>query len=118
MTGQVADRRRSSPRWTCSSTRPGASRSAWSCWRAWHEEVAVVAVGDGGARDIVEDGVSGVLVAQPDAGLIAAGVGSLLEDDERRRRIATAGRERLLAHFTAQRMTERMQDVLEDLRPR
>jgi len=85
---------------------------------AMAQEVAVVAVGDGGARDIVEDGVSGVLVARPDAALIAAGVGAMLDDDGRRQRIAAAGRERLLARFTAQRMTDRLQDMLEDLRPR
>lgn len=82
------------------------------------QQVAVVAVGDAGPRDIVEDGVSGVLVARADAGLIAAGVDGLLVDGQRRRRIAAAGRERLMARFTAQTMTERLQDVLEDLRPR
>ncbi len=81
------------------------------------QEVAVVAIGDGGARDIVEDGVCGVLVARPDAALIAAGVGGLL-DGEVRQRMAAAGRRRVLAHFTAKRMTERLEDVLEELRPR
>lgn len=80
--------------------------------------VAVVAVGDAGPRDIVEDGVSGVLVKGPDAALLAEAIGGLLVEGERRRLIAAAGRERLLARFTAQRMTERLQDVLEDLRPR
>lgn len=82
------------------------------------QEVAVVAVGDAGPRDIIDDGVSGVLVARPDAELLATGIGGLLADGERRRRIAAAGRERVMARFTAQRMTERLQDVLEELLPR
>lgn len=82
------------------------------------QEVAVLAVGDAGPWDIIEDGVCGVLVAQSDADLIATGIDALLVCDARRRRIAVAGRERVLACFTAQRMTDRLQDVLEDLRPR
>lgn len=82
------------------------------------QEVAVVAVGDAGPRDIIEDGVSGVLVSEPQADLIAAGIEGLLGDGGRRRRIAVAGRERLLERFTAQRMTDRLQDILEELRPR
>jgi D-inositol-3-phosphate glycosyltransferase len=81
------------------------------------QEVAVVAVGDAGPRDIIEHDLSGLLVAQPDASQLAAAVEGLLVDGERRRRVAAAGRERLLARFTARRMTERLQDVLEDLRP-
>lgn len=82
------------------------------------QEVAVVAIGDAGPRDIIEDGVSGLLVARPEAPLIAAGIEGLLGDEQRRRRIAAAGRDRLMERFTAQIMTERLQDVLEDLRPR
>lgn len=79
------------------------------------QETAIVAVGDGGPRDIIEDGVSGVLVARPEARLLADAVAELLADDDRRRRIAAAGRDRLLDNFTAERMTEQLQDVLEEL---
>lgn len=81
------------------------------------QEVAVVAVGDAGPWDIIQDGVSGVLVAHPEAGEITSAINGLLVDGARRHRIARAGREQVLARFTAQRMTERLQDVLEELRP-
>lgn len=81
------------------------------------QEVAVVAVGDAGPREIIQDGVCGVLVAAPDSAILAAGIEGLLCDGQRRSQIAAAGRERVLAHFTAQRMTDRIQDVLEELCP-
>jgi len=51
-------------------------------------------------------------------GLALAGAERPPRRARRRQRIAAAGRERLLARFTAQRMTDRLQDMLEDLRPR
>lgn len=79
------------------------------------QEVAVVAVSDAGPKDIIQDGVSGVLVADSDSGHIAAGIDRLLDDEIRRRQIAGAGRDRVLAGFTAEKMTERLQDTLEEL---
>jgi len=56
--------------------------------------VPVVATQSGGPSDIIEQGVSGVLVPPGDAEALGAVVRSLLADPERRRRIAQAARDR------------------------
>ncbi len=66
--------------------------------------VPVVATATGGAREIVEDGVSGRLVPVRDASLLAEAVIALLEDEEERRRMGERARERAREHFSLERM--------------
>lgn len=82
------------------------------------QEVPVVAVGDGGARDIIEDGVSGVLIARADEVLLEDALHDLLLDPARRLRLGRAGRERFLERFTAEAMAEHLLAELERLCPR
>jgi glycosyltransferase involved in cell wall biosynthesis len=70
---------------------------------------AVLATRVGGIPELVEHGVSGVLVpAPPAAPQIAAALSELLLDPERRRRLSAAARERFEQEFTAQRWALRM----------
>ena len=49
-------------------------------------------------RRVLEDGEAGVLVPVRDAGALAAGLGALLHDPERRARLAEAGRRAVRAY--------------------
>jgi glycosyltransferase involved in cell wall biosynthesis len=59
----------------------------------------VVASDVGGLRELVDDGVTGLLVPPRDARALAAALSSLLEDAERRRAMGDAGRARAEALF-------------------
>ena len=67
--------------------------------------VPVVAVSDAGPREIVDPGVTGVLVARPDPALLAAAAQTLLRDDARRGRISAAARQAAVDRFDAKAMT-------------
>jgi glycosyltransferase involved in cell wall biosynthesis len=69
---------------------------------AFAASVPVLASDVGGIPEIVEDGVTGVLVtAPPSADELARELGALLADRSRRREIAAAGRRAYLERFTA-----------------
>jgi glycosyltransferase involved in cell wall biosynthesis len=72
----------------------------------------VVAVASGGPLEIVEDGVTGVLIDAPGAEAIAREVQRLAEDPPRRRAMAHAARRRYEERFTATRMTAELEDAL------
>jgi glycosyltransferase involved in cell wall biosynthesis len=63
--------------------------------------VPVVAADDGGPREIVEHGVSGVLTRPSDSTALAEGILSLLGDRDYAARLARAGRQRARALFSA-----------------
>ena len=65
----------------------------------------------GSIAEIVEDGVSGVLVPPEDANALRAAIESLLADGSRRARLATAAREAALRRFGEERMVERMLEI-------
>jgi len=65
---------------------------------------AVVATRVGGVPDLVEDGVTGVLVPPGDPGALTSAMHALLEDRERRRMLGTAGRQRVAVTYTAERL--------------
>lgn len=64
----------------------------------------VVATRAGGPLEIVEDEVTGLLVTPKDPSAMAGAIVRLLGDRELRERMGRRGRERYLAHFTADRM--------------
>jgi glycosyltransferase involved in cell wall biosynthesis len=68
--------------------------------------VPVVATATEGARGIVEEGVTGSLVPVGEVGTLAAAIASLLEDDERRRRLGARAREVARERFDLDRMIE------------
>ncbi len=67
----------------------------------------VVATDVGGASEVIESGVNGLLIAPYDPASISHQVVRLYRDDERRRRIAEMGRSTVTANFTAELMVER-----------
>jgi glycosyltransferase involved in cell wall biosynthesis len=73
--------------------------------------VPVLATDVGGHRDSVADGVTGRLVAPRDPGAIADAARALLADERLRRAYGTAGRERVLAHYTWRRVADGAEQV-------
>ena len=75
----------------------------------------VVATAAGGIPEIVEDGVTGLLVPPRDAAALAGAITTLLEDGGLRDRIGRAGLERVRERFTVERMVRETAAVYADL---
>ena len=73
--------------------------------------VPVIASDIRGNRQVVDDGVTGVLVPVRDAASLADAVGSLVDDPERRARFGRAGTARAATHFDQQQVIERTLDT-------
>jgi len=73
--------------------------------------VPVVATATMGAREIVEDGATGLIVPVGDAGALSAAVVSLLEDEVRRLALGARGRETARERFSLERMIEATERV-------
>jgi L-malate glycosyltransferase len=65
---------------------------------------AIVATRAGGIPEVVDDGVTGILVEPRDHHGLAAAIVKLINDEQGRQRMATAGFERVSARFTVERM--------------
>lgn len=72
---------------------------------------AVVATRGGGVVEIVEDGVSGLLVPMGDAGALAEAVLRLCGDEGLRERLGAAGRRRVEERFTIERTAAGVMEV-------
>jgi glycosyltransferase involved in cell wall biosynthesis len=66
----------------------------------------VVATTAGGIPEVVEDGVTGLLVPPGDPQALAQAATSLLRDPALRQRMGQAGRERVLSSFTVERVAD------------
>ena len=77
---------------------------------AWLEAMAsgkALVGGDvGPAREVIEDGASGVLCDPDDPGAIAKSVILVLTDDELRSRLESGARRRAIEHFSLEQVTE------------
>lgn len=71
----------------------------------------VVATNGGGVPEIVQDGVTGILVPMGNASAMAAAIKQLLGDPERSARMGLLGRERVLEHFTIQKTAQMVEAV-------
>jgi glycosyltransferase involved in cell wall biosynthesis len=71
----------------------------------------VVASDVGGLPEIVEDGVTGVVVPPDDPEALAAAVVELVRDPARAAALGAAGRERALAAFSQDRCTDRVEEL-------
>lgn len=69
-------------------------------------ERPVVALDNGGTREVVEHGKQGLLSAHGDHDGLVANLQTLLSDDALRRRMGQAGRQRVLDEFQIERMGE------------
>jgi glycosyltransferase involved in cell wall biosynthesis len=72
---------------------------------------AIVATRAGGIPEVVVDGETGVLVPTHDEPALADAVLRLLKDAELRARLGEAGRQRVLAEFSVEKMVQRTLDV-------
>ncbi len=75
----------------------------------------IVATHVGGIPEIVEDGVDGVLVPPADSKALADAIVRLLDDPERRRLMASAGRERVRDRFSFEKMIRAYEQFYERL---
>ena len=73
----------------------------------------VVATDVGGLPEVVENGVSGLLVPRRDPASLAAALERVLLDDGLARSLGAAGRRRVLAEFTPQRQVPKIEEILE-----
>jgi glycosyltransferase involved in cell wall biosynthesis len=71
----------------------------------------VVSVRAGGIPELVDEGKTGLLGDPDDAEQLAANLLALIDDPERRRRMGEDGRQRVLDHFSAQRMADDVESV-------
>jgi glycosyltransferase involved in cell wall biosynthesis len=81
-------------------------------------EVAVVASDAGGLPEVVEDGVTGLVVPRGDSTALAQAIGSLLADPDRRRAMGQAGRARALRLFDWDRSAEQFEQVYREVAAR
>ena len=81
-------------------------------------EVAVVASDAGGLPEVVENGVTGLVVPRGDAKALAQAIGSLLADPQRRRPMGQAGRERALRLFDWDRSAEQFEEIYREVASR
>lgn len=75
----------------------------------------VLAVASGGVPEYVEDGENGLLVTQPDADLLSAGMLRLLSEESLRTRLGREGRRGIEERFSAARMVEDTIRVYKDV---
>jgi phosphatidylinositol alpha-1,6-mannosyltransferase len=74
----------------------------------------VVAANSGGAPEVVEDGVTGLLVEYGDVPTLACSLTRLLTDRECRQRMGEAGRRRVEARYTFEHFRTRLETLLTD----
>ena len=77
--------------------------------------VPVVGSAIGGLLDTVVHGRTGLLLPAGDAGALADALDALLRDPVRARALGAAGRERVLAHFTWDRIADRLASYYDEL---
>ena len=72
----------------------------------------VVATAGGGPEEIIEDGISGVIVPPNDSGRLAAAIRSLLEPSVRRNRMVVAARDRARQLFSLDSMLKQTDELI------
>jgi glycosyltransferase involved in cell wall biosynthesis len=81
-------------------------------------EVPVVASDAGGLPEVVENGVTGLVVPRGDADALARAIQALLNDPERRRVMGQAGRARALRLFDWDRSAEQFEQIYREVAAR
>lgn len=93
--------------------------AAEACGRVLLEAMAmakpIVATATGGTPEIVQDGVTGILVPPGEAGAMASALEILLRDPGRAGSMGAAGRDRAAAHFTIEAHAEKTMRVYTEL---
>lgn len=89
-----------------------------SLLEAMAASVPVVATSVGGNPEVVQGGVTGLLVPPRDAEALARAIGQFLEQPSLGRRFGLAGRERVSKRFALEQMTRATERLYEDLTAR
>lgn len=76
---------------------------------------AVIVTDVGGAREVVTDGKTGILIPPGSASAIGSAIVNLLDHPEKRTALAQAGRRRVNQEFNVQRMADGYQEVYQSL---
>jgi glycosyltransferase involved in cell wall biosynthesis len=79
-------------------------------------ETPVVAFASGGLTDVVEHGVTGLLVERRDPRALASAIGALLDLPDRGASLGHAGRTRVLSKFSPEVVARRYRDIYESAR--
>lgn len=100
-------------------------------WNRWRKEgcpvalleamacaKACVATDVPGSRDIIEDGVSGLLVPAEDAPALAAAINRLAQSRDLREQMGAAARERVVSHFSIEKEVSAHQQLYLDVMAR
>ncbi len=74
--------------------------------------VPVIGTNAGGTRELIEDGVTGLLYEYEDAGGLAGGLSKLLQDSALPEKLAKNARERVAQEFTYQRQCQLLEEAL------
>jgi colanic acid/amylovoran biosynthesis glycosyltransferase len=82
-----------------------------SLMEAMSMEIATVSTDVSGIPELIENGVSGVLVPEKDPGALADALQRLLEDGELRLRLGKSGREKVVREFNTDRGTAQLADL-------
>jgi glycosyltransferase involved in cell wall biosynthesis len=82
---------------------------------AMAEQKPVVATNGGGVPEIVQDGITGLLVPMGDAPALADALRYLLDHPEIAAQMGREGRKRVLAQFTIQRTARMVESVYREL---
>ncbi len=81
-------------------------------------EVPVISTAISGIPELVENGISGILLEQPDAAELAEKIRTLLASPKKRSQLAKAGRQRVEEIFDAERNLQQLKDIFfSQLRP-
>ena len=75
---------------------------------------AIVSTAVDGCREVLEDGVTGLLVPPHDDDAFASALQSLVAEPERARALGAAGRARLLERFDARKTTAQLVEIIRD----
>lgn len=75
----------------------------------------VVATDIPGVTEVVEDGVTGLLVEPFSPGVLGRALGTLAGDDKRREAMGLAARERVLARFTTEKVVDALEAVYSEV---
>jgi glycosyltransferase involved in cell wall biosynthesis len=78
-------------------------------------EKPVVATKGGGVPEIVNDGITGLLVAMGDVEGMAAAICKVLDDPDLARTMGKHGRQRVSEHFTIQHTVAKVQNIYDDV---
>jgi glycosyltransferase involved in cell wall biosynthesis len=77
--------------------------------------IPVVATAVGGVRELVDDGIQGLLVPYGDTGAMATAILWMMEHPHERVTMGASGRARIAAEFTTERMVNATQDVYDEM---